>query len=137
MRVYDVLLDNVTVGCVTVEEAGLYTTFSCSCDFPNSRPLRVMAFYEDRCVRIGVCLPEAGRFCCSRKIATKHLGKGIPVFRVMAAGEQIEEYGVLVEPHVPFTHISKLPFARLSMAGGSVRLLFRKSINSDRFYPNS
>ena len=111
MKRYDIYLDDNLVGQAAVAEVGLFSEFSCICNFENTGPYRIKVAYEDRELDLGICVPEGNRFAINTKIPSKHLGKGDPRFRAVGNRESSGDFTPIIV-NEPFQHVAILDKGR-------------------------
>ena len=120
---YVVTFGNRQCGKVQVLRQGLYYRFICRCRIHADVLCRLRVCCDGKQEELGVLAPVEGGFGLDRKIPVKHLGEGIPEFRLYAKGEEPEGTFVPIIPEEPFSYITKLKEAYLVRRGGQVGIL--------------
>lgn len=77
---YEITYDTVPVGTVRVEKQGLYFLFSCRCRLPDEGLYRIHGCYGNDHVDLGICVPMGQQFGMDKKIPSRQIPEGIPVF---------------------------------------------------------
>lgn len=99
----DILLNQEKVGSATVIRRGLYWCFDCWCALPGLCFLEVCSKHGRE--RLGIPVPEGGRFHLKKQIPVSRLGDGAMTIAAVRKGSG---RFVPVDPEKPFTALSEL-----------------------------
>ena len=105
----EVLLNGHKVGCVFVDTTGLYYKFSCECVLSDNAIYRLYAGDGYTSVKLGVCVPENGKFVLNTRVPKKTFGE-IPI-KFWVESNACDE--IQVVSGMEFTQLDKLDTARL------------------------
>lgn len=108
---YEIFLNDKTVGCAEVKIEGLYYLFSCSCTPPDREIYRVSVTDGRKRLDLGIVVPEGGAFALKKKIPCKYfsgdrfsftlVGKTSPLVSIpVATGTAFEYLDVLETAHL-------------------------------------
>ena len=115
---YDIHLGSAVAGKAIVEKQGLYYRFSCRCRLSGSSMQRILVSCGDKQVDLGICIPMDDAFGLDKKIPCKHLGEGVPEFRLLPKHPRAGRMFVPVYPEEPFAYMQKLKNAYLEIQNG-------------------
>ncbi len=116
---YDILLNDLTIGHVQVGREGLYYKFRCICKFNDNKIYRIKVNDGLTEIILGVCVPEGEHFILNTKIPVKKLQKDTLVFTAESRNESV----FTVETGKSFSCLDKLETARLQNANGQVKMI--------------
>ncbi len=111
---YDVLLNGHKVGYVHIESIGLYYKFSCECALPDNKIYRLFAGDENSSVKLGVCVPDRGKFVLNTRLPQKGFSEKPTNFWLMSNMEKV----MCIENGKPFAYLDELDIARLKKSNG-------------------
>ena len=97
---YEVIYHNESVGTAQLEKQGLYCCFSCRCRLPDKGMYRIHVICGENREDLGICIPMDGMFGTEKRIPSKRLGEGTPVFE-MVAKDWVPPTPVMPEPEEP------------------------------------
>ena len=107
---YDVYLNQEIVGGVNVTEEGLYYRISCRCTLDEGI-YRLIAYFENTSVQIGVCVPQGSDYILEKKIPIKQLNKEIKAFQIISK-DTVSGQLIPISDDKPFEGIQELEHAR-------------------------
>ena len=126
---YPVGLNGKTVGAADMIKRGLYTEVVCQCGGLDSGFHRLKMVYPDRTVDLGVLIREGISYTTRKKIPTKALGNGEPVFCVISACDANQMKMIRLEAEKPVHELEGIREGRLQFESGSMYLLFQSKVS--------
>lgn len=111
---HDVILNGNKVGYVAIESIGLYYKFFCECTLPENKIYRLFSGDKDTFVKLGVCVPEGGKFVLNTRLPQKVFSEKPSKFWLMSKVDN----EISIENGKPFDYLDKLDFARLKKSNG-------------------
>jgi hypothetical protein len=117
-REYDVDLDGVHIGKITLVPAGLYYDIRCWCR-PQGGLIRVVANCGDGQENIGLCVPQDGGMVIHTKIPQKRL----QTIKSFAAITETKDEWVPIEEGKPIGCMDRIRFAKFAVRNGRPGLL--------------
>ncbi len=126
MALFDIFREDISVGNAFVETVGLYTMFTCRCNFQDKGIYRIIAQYGSVKIDLGICIPQEDGYATFAKIPTKNISNDVPQFYAIE-GSQSNMIFIPVKTHETFDYITNLPEARFYNREGECGLLIRKS----------
>lgn len=129
MESYPVYCNNVAVGNVVLENAGLYYRVICQCN-PTERMLyKLFALCGSERVNIGICMPLESGIGLDKKMPRKRFDlRNITFCLVSQAETNAEKFFPLVMDE-PFDALDQLETARFSIRDGAKGLLLDQQIH--------
>lgn len=119
---FDVMLNERTVGTASVNREGLYYHFSCKCILPDKDIHAIWVLWEGGSRKLGVCVPEGRYAYLNTKVPVKYIPGGKLYFRIDHR-EELDFYPV--DPDVAFAHMDKLTKARFAEVNGKPGLVIK------------
>jgi len=117
---YCIYLHDKPVGEAKITPQGLYYNISCRCDLDKNQIYEVFFCGKDIKQKLGILVPENGRFTLVKKIPAKRFVDSEISFCVVKRGEQDAcDYFPVFEGS-PFVYIDRLHDAVLSRKDGTV-----------------
>lgn len=105
---YPIEMNGKAIGSARVTHEGLYTVICCDCGDLAEAFHRVHMEFEDKTVPLGLLVREGQRYVSCKRLPSKLLGKGEPVFYAVSdAGQEIKEKIPLI-PGKPFPDLGSI-----------------------------
>lgn len=114
MCLYDVILNGNRVGYITIESIGLYYKFFCECTLPDNKIYRLFSGDKDTFVKLGICVPEGGKFVLNTRLPRKVFSEKPTIFWLMPNVDKV----IYIENGKHFDYLDKLDIARLKKSNG-------------------
>ena len=111
---YDVILNGNRVGNIAIESIGLYYKFFCECTLPDNKIYRLFSVDKDTFVKLGICVPEGGKFVLNTRISQKVFSEKPTIFLLMSNVDKV----IYIKNGKPFDYLDKLDIARLKKSNG-------------------
>lgn len=116
---YAVIFGEKSIGKAHVTRQGLYYRILCRCRLTGDVLCRLEARCADRCVNLGILVPEGDGFGLETRIPVSRLGEGEMKFCVLPRHEPAEERTFApIYPEEPFAYLSRLKDAFLEIREG-------------------
>lgn len=112
-REFVIISDDVNIGKVVVEPAGLYYDIQCRCKSQRG-VIRIVAECADRQENIGICVPEDEEMVIRTKIPQKRLQS---LNRFIAITETQDQWIPITEG-IPIPSLEKILLAKFSYRNG-------------------
>lgn len=122
-QAYDVNLGNQVVGKAEVDRQGLYYRISSRCQLTGAVIYRLVAFQEEKEVKLGIFVPDGDAFSMVTTIPVKYIGEGELHFKIVPKHQPVQERFVPLTAEEPFTYISQLENAHLQRQGDVVGIV--------------
>ena len=123
---YEIAMGAKPVGSVTVRRQGLYYQFSCRCELTGAVVCKLEVSCGGKQENLGILVPMDGKFGIEKKIPVKHLGEGVPEFRILPKHEKLEGRFVPIYPEEPFAYMARLKDAFLATQNGQMGIVIRE-----------
>ena len=107
-----------------MEKTGLYTEISCSCTGLRDGFYRLYAEFQDKTVPLCLLVRNGTKYIAHRKLPTKCLGSGEPVFHVVHEAEEKTLQNRKLCPGEAVPQLEGLRTASLRILNGEVYLRF-------------
>ena len=116
---YKIFMNQMQVGSARVERAGLYLRFFCECKLPDDDVYKIMVYNGNATVKLGICVPDNGKFVLHTRIPAKY----IPGKSLSFIVEKNNIIKVLLDGNSNVNYLDKLETARLQFADGQAFLV--------------
>ena len=120
---YDVMLGTESIGKAQVQKEGLYYRISCRCHLSGEVPYKVQVKCGDKCVDLGLLVPQNGAFILTTRLPVKRLGEGVPEFRAVPRHPKYEGEFVPISADEPFSYLSRLENAYMQIRDGQIGIV--------------
>ena len=109
---YPIIKNGSVVGSAVLKPCGLYTEICCKCNNLGDGFHRIRIEFQNKMISIGVLTPKGETHALCRKVSTKSLGDGTPVFAIHTDDNGPKEMLQLISGK-PFEHLDKIRKGKL------------------------
>ena len=120
---YQVELQDMPVGEVSVRKEGLYYHFTCTVRLRKNSRYRLLAISNEKEVDLGLCIPQGDAFGLSTKIPVKRFENGRYQFVLW---NRSEKTAISLDEKSPFPDLRILPDCRFVRENGKAVLINQK-----------
>lgn len=112
-KTYSIIYNGNTVGNAIVRREGLYYAFDCQAQMPKGNIYRLKLSDGDKCIELGICVPERNCFVVRKKIPVKYWSGERFNFQITCTQNGEEFYPVREDR--PFAYLKDLHRMKFSV----------------------
>lgn len=116
---YEIFYNNIEVGKALVRREGLYYHFYCECILPQSDIFKVFVTDGRTTVKLGICVPNRGKFTLKTRVPVKYLSGDKLLF--YAQNNNSQKFPL--RNHTCFDYLDKLDTAHLQFSDGQMYII--------------
>ena len=116
---YEIFWNHNIVGKASVRREGLYYHFYCECVLPQDDIFKVFVTDRSNSVKLGVCVPNRGKFTLKTRVPVKYLSGNKLLFYAQSNNSQ----KFILRNHTCYDHLDKLDTAHLQFSDGQVYII--------------
>ncbi len=128
---YEITLDNQTVGWAKVTVQGLYYKMECCCNLDKHQLGRVIVTCNGNEVDLGLCVPMGKQFGVNTRIPIKRLGNGEMCFEIRQNTTAKTQCFIPIVENERFLYLQYLNKAFLCCRNGQLGIILENGIIPD------